>query len=68
MVEGVSEKTWESFDLEQYRPPSSRRPLHIMLIPLFSAWLVVWIAATFILGAWWMVRETMRSILRRNWP
>jgi len=64
MVEDVAEKTSESFDPEQYWAPVSRRPWHIILIPLFLGWLVVWMAATFIAGTLWMGREIMQGILR----
>jgi hypothetical protein len=64
MVENAAEKTSQSFDPEQYWAPSSHRPWHILLIPLFLGWLVVWMAATFIAGMLWLAREIMQSILR----
>jgi hypothetical protein len=64
MVEYVAEKTSQSFDPEQYWAPSSHGPWHIILIPLFFGWLVVWMAATFIAGMLWLAREIMQSILR----
>jgi|HubBroStandDraft_2_1064218.scaffolds.fasta_scaffold379686_1 hypothetical protein len=39
MVEDVAEKTSKGFDSEQYWAPSSHRPWHIILIPLFLGWL-----------------------------
>jgi len=63
MVDEVAEKSWESFDPEQYWAPVSHRPWHIILIPLFLGWLVVWMAAVFIAGMLWLAREIMRGIL-----
>jgi hypothetical protein len=64
MADEVEGKSRESFDPERYWAPVSRRPWHIILIPLFLAWLVVWMAATFIAGVLWLAREIMQSILR----
>jgi hypothetical protein len=63
MVDEAAEKSWESFDPEQYWAPVSHRPWHIILIPLFLGWLVVWMAATFIAGMLWLAREIMQDIL-----
>jgi hypothetical protein len=62
MIEDVEEKLAESLDLEQYWAPVSRCGWHIILIPLFLGWLIVWMAATFLLGNLWMVREMMQRI------
>jgi len=63
MVDDTKEKSWKSFDPEQYWAPVSQRPWHILLIPLFLVWLVVWMAATFIAGILWLAREIMQGIL-----
>jgi hypothetical protein len=63
MVDEVAENFWESFDPEQYWGPVSHRPWHIILIPLFLGWLVVWMAAVFIAGMLWLAREIMQGIL-----
>jgi hypothetical protein len=63
MVDEVAEKSWGSFDPEQYWAPVSHRPRHIILMPLFLGWLVVWMAAVFIAGMLWLAREKMQGIL-----
>jgi len=62
MIGDIEEKPAESLDLEQYWAPVSRCGWHIILIPLFLGWLIVWMAATFLLGNLWMVREMMQRI------
>jgi hypothetical protein len=63
MVDDTKEKSGQSFDPEQYWAPVSHRAWHIILIPLFLGWLVVWMAATFIAGLLWLAREIMQGIL-----